>query len=198
MSNQKKLAQHQAVQVASLAVTILGGTAIWSIHAGIRDWSVSAPLVVFFCILTINTFFSIRYFHPFEPARSRSQWLINSILIFLYLLLETSFNDPLRYTIILTILFAIATVKYLALRKTLGTDTTIERKIRVDSYATLVGVVAVIGMFIGVQWVISWTLAIGNIVANIYLLWANPLYIRPLGIFQRLTTKFRNLVSGKK
>ncbi len=180
MVDTKGSAQELTTISAAVVVGVLAVVALLYVPTYLNDWSAAEPLVIFFSVMLINTFFSIRYFHHFEPARSTSQWSINIILFIHYLVLEIYFDRPLWFLVILTSLFAVATWKYILLRRAIGSDAIIARKIRVDGLTTIVAALAVGAAATGAAYFAAWALAIGNIIANIVLLWIHPLYRRGL------------------
>ncbi len=158
------------------AVTIVFGViALISLNS-IVDWVESWPLVVFYATLLTNTFFSVRSFASITPREHLGQQLIDAALAACMFLLVLNFNSILNFTILATLLFIIATLKYVFLTQLAGYSKLLYMKIRIDALGILFCFLAVLGTLSGYgsQTSIIWSAVF--ILANFYVLWWEPHY----------------------
>lgn len=166
------------------AVTIVFGiVAIISMNL-IIDWTVSWPLVVFYATLLTNTYFSVRSFASITPREHLGQQLIDATLAACMFLMALSFNSVLNFTILATLLFIVATLKYVFLTQLAGYSKLLYMKIRIDALGILFCFLAVLGVLFGYgsQTSIIWSAVF--VLANFYVLWWKPHY--------RLETHYEN------
>src|SRR3989338_4569554 len=95
----------------------------------------SLPLLLYYVILVVNTFFSIRTFAPITP-RNTVQTLFDIVLAILYLALALSLGSVLAFSAISAGLFVLAVGKYLHAR-TLIDHPLLPRKIRLNALGAL-------------------------------------------------------------
>ncbi|MDO8664775.1 MAG: hypothetical protein Q7K44_04510 [Candidatus Liptonbacteria bacterium] len=157
----------------TMAFGILG---IVTLNSTVLDWAESWPLVVFYAALLTNTYFSVCSFASITPKRHMGQHLIDAILAACMALLAFNFNSILNFTIISTLLFIIATLKYIFLVKIAGYSKLLYMKIRIDTLGILFCFLAVIGTLLGYGQQISVIWSIVFVLANIYVLWWEPHY----------------------
>jgi hypothetical protein len=140
------------------------------------DWSLSWPLVAFYVLLTINTFFSIRAFASIAHPHDRIQYVADFLLSMCMLLLPFEFNSAFAFIVITLFLFLIATFKYILLLRTVGFSRLLYKKIRIDAVGILFCFVALVWIAFGFSYITSIVFAGVFLVVNIYVLILNPLY----------------------
>lgn len=164
-------AQNRAIA----ATIVLGIIAFISLNS-IIDLAKSWPLVVFYAALLTNTYFSVRSFASITPKEHLGQQLIDAALVACMLLLVLNFNSILNFTILATLLFIVATLKYVFLTRLAGYSKLLYMKIRIDTLGILFCFLAVIGTLWGYGRQVSVIWSIVFILANIYVLWWKPHY----------------------
>lgn len=160
---------------AAAATVFFGVIALISLGS-IVDLSKSWPLVVFYAVLLINTYFSIRTFASITPEENFGQKLIDAALVVCMLLMVFNFNSVLNFTILATLLFIIATLKYVFLTQLAGYSKLLYMKIRIDALGILFCFLAVVGTLWGYGRQASIIWATVFVLANIYVLWWKPHY----------------------
>jgi len=160
------------VWLAGVGFTAFGVLFAW---LRVKDLSASAPLLLFFAVLIVNTVFSVRHFDRVIP-RDHLQTVIDCALIALYILLSSQLHSPRGFTMVATLLFATATMKYVLLTGRVPWTQLLRRKIRIDAIGTLACAVTLAGVLAGHTTVATWTLAIVMLVGNVYVLVLKPLY----------------------
>jgi len=134
------------------------------------------PLSIFFLILIVNTYFSIKLFAQLTPMSDHVQNLMDALLVVLYALLAYGLRNALLFTSILTIVFVVATFKYVLLKRVIDHPRLLKNKTWIDATGVLMCLIAVCGTFFGYEVLTSWFLAIVFGVANIFLLFVKPMY----------------------
>ncbi len=158
------------------AVTIVFGIISLISLNSIVDWTESWPLVVFYATLLTNTYFSVRSFASITPKEHLGQQLIDTALIAFMFLMVLNFNSILNFTILATLLFIIATLKYVFLTQLAGYSKLLYMKIRIDTLGILFCFLAVLGTLFGYGSQTSITWAVVFVLANFYVLWWEPHY----------------------
>lgn len=160
------------------AMAAAGTFAIFGLIAlsSIIDWNKSWPLVVFYAALLTNTYFSVRSFASITPKEHLGQRLIDAVLVVCMLLLVLNFNSILNFTILATLLFIIATLKYVFLTQLAGYSKLLYMKIRIDTLGILLCFLAVIGTLWGYGRQVSIIWSTVFVLANVYVLWWEPHY----------------------
>ena len=155
----------------------VGFTAFGVLFAWLRvtNLAASAPLLLFFAVLIVNTVFSVRHFDRVIP-RDHLQTVIDYALIALYILLASQLHSPRSFTMVATLLFATATMKYVLLTGRVPWTRLLRRKIRIDAIGTLGCALALAGVLAGHAAIATWSLALVMLVGNVYLLVLKPLY----------------------
>ena len=144
----------------------------------VKNWGGAWPLVFFYAILVLNTYFSVRVFSTIAPRHNSIQKFIDCTVVILYLGLATQFENPLNFTILATMLFLACLIKY-----TLLTDliphrrTFLHRKIFLDWLGALLCILAVIGVAANYSYITTILFAFINALANVYLLLIKPFYV---------------------
>ncbi len=149
-------------------------------HTKISDWATAAPLVIFYVTLLINTYFCVRTFAALVPAHHRPQQIFDALLGTTYVALAFTLPSPFFFTLAATLLFALATLKYIALINSLGYSPFLHKKTLIDATGTLACVLALGGITIGQPVFATNLWALAFVIANIYLLVVNPMYPRAL------------------
>ena len=160
----------------AVAVTVVFGIIFLISLNSIVDWTVSWPLVVFYAALLTNTYFSVRSFASITPKEHLGQQLIDAALAACMFLMVLNFNSVLNFTTLATLLFIVATLKYVLLTRLAGYSKLLYMKIRIDTLGILFCFLAVLGTLSGYgsQTSIIWSVVF--VLANFYVLWWKPHY----------------------
>lgn len=158
--------------VATLAFSLAGITSLF-FAAPISSYLL--PHGIFYAVLVINTFLSIRFFSALAPE-NHSQMAIDIVLVLLYLALAFSIGRPLTFAFFALCLFIAASSKYpLLLLVILQTDV-LKRKILIDLMGTAACAAILAATILGYAFEAAWAAAIGFTFANVYLLRVKPMY----------------------
>lgn len=160
---------------AATVTVVFGIIALISLNS-IIDWAESWTLVVFYATLLTNTYFSVRSFASITPKKHLGQQLIDAALAACMFFMVLSFNSILNFTILATLLFIIATLKYVLLTNLAGYSKLLYMKIRIDTLGALFCFIAVLGTLFGYGSQVSIIWAIVFVLANFYVLWLEPHY----------------------
>lgn len=133
------------------------------------------PHFIFYMVLVINTFFSIRFWSALQPNDVR-QFLVDAVLVVTYLTLAFSIGEPMHFAFAALCLFIAAPIKYVLMRGRTAHEALVERKIFLDALGTLACAALILGMLSGYALESTWVFAIGFTLANIYLLFIRPMY----------------------
>jgi len=139
-------------------------------------WAVSLPLIIFYITLLVNTYFSIRCFFDLVPRKNIKQQSIDLVLGALYLILAASLGNQLLFSYTATILFAMATLKYVLLLPSIGHFTSLKRKIFIDCLGIIACILTLGGVLLGYGLLATWLWAGIFTFANIHLLFIKPMY----------------------
>jgi hypothetical protein len=139
------------------------------------DSAVSIPLFIYFTVLLINTFFSIRAFSAITPQNT-VQTLFDMVLAGIYCALAFSFGSALLFSGISTGLFLVAIGKYLHLSRLIAMPEFLARKIKINALGALLSFSALSVAAFGYADIAAWTLGTVFSLANVYLLVLNPMY----------------------
>ncbi len=160
----------------ALAVTILfSAVGCWALLFRDVAWDSALPHAIFYAVLTLNTYFSVRFYSRFTPA-SFFQSGIDCALVTAYIGLALSIGLPTSFALFALAVFAIAPAKYIHLLGKTPYDATLRRKIRIDLLGTSLCVAVVSLTLAGFAVSAAWILSGLFTVANIYLLMINPMY----------------------
>jgi len=152
---------------------VLGSVAA---RATASDVANALPLELFYAVLLLNTYFSIRCFSAIIPRGNRRQQIADATLVALYIMLPASFGNARWFMGFCVLLFTVATLKYVLLLKILAERKLLRKKIIADGLgmmaclAVLGGVVAGYPRLATYLWLAVFT------IANVYLLFINPLH----------------------
>lgn len=150
------------------------GVAAWLLR--VNDPLSSLPLAVFYIVLVINTYFSIRLFSRITPPHNFTQKAFDIILGLLYILLACAIGSASWFVLSASILFGLATVKYTLLQRIVHQPILFRRKIRVNWLGCLVGFLAWVGIWLGHPLIATWAWALLFVLANIFFFFISPLY----------------------
>lgn len=139
----------------------------------------SLPLIVFYAILLINTYFSVRCFSSLGHIHDFLHHSVDTALAVLYVALASQFGNPLWFTATATVLFAMATTKYIILLPQKNHTKLLMRKIATDNSGILLCLLAFIGILTGRVNAAVNGLVIVFLAANIYVFFIHPLYRLP-------------------
>ncbi len=136
----------------------------------------TAPLL-FYILLLINSFFSIKFFLKIIP-RNTFQNIIDVILIIFYILIALNLGNGIFFTLYLAMFFALAVLKYTRLLNLVNQPKLLRRKITANTLGILLALAAYFGILNGYETVSLWAMTIVFAVANVYYLFVKPLYRR--------------------
>ncbi len=140
------------------------------------DWQLTLPILIFYTVLCINTFYSIRIFTAITSVTDIAQWITDFLLIFLYVWLAWYIGDAQISLFIASLMFAAATIKYTLLQKTSKYRNLLRKKIVIDSIGTF-GTILAYGATIFIHPTnFVWIWSISFVLVNIYILVHDPLY----------------------
>ncbi len=161
----------------ALAVTaVFGAIALISLSS-VVDWGRSWPLVLFYGTILLNTYFSVRSFASITPKEHLGQQIIDAVLVLCLFLMVMNFNSVLNFIIWTTLLFIVATLKYIFLARLAGYSKLLYMKIRIDALGILFCFLALLGTLWGYGRQVSAIWAVVFVLANIYVLKLNPHYL---------------------
>ena len=141
----------------------------------VADGYGSLPLLAYYAVLLINTFFSIRTLSAITPTNT-VQTLFDVVLAALYCALALSFGSVLLFSGISASLFFIAIAKYVHLDRLIAKPKLLHRKIQINALGALLSLLAFGMATFGPIDISAWTLCVVFSLANIYLLAINPMY----------------------
>jgi len=144
----------------------------------VTDWQIAVPLMIFYFVMLVNSFFSIRYFALLEPLRDRRQFILDLGMIVTYASAPFFFSYPVIFSAICTTLFVLGSIKYFVLTHHQTTPILI-RKTRIDYLTAVFGFPVTWLMTTDHVLFVAWAFAIGNIIVNYELLIRRPLYPFP-------------------
>ena len=158
---------------AAIACLLFIGFGVFGWFRAVETFSL--PLLLYYVILVVNTFFSIRTFAPITP-RNTVQTLFDIVLAILYLALALSFASVFFFSLISAALFLGAVGKYTHLLRLVAYPTLLRRKIRLNALAALLSAVVFCTAVAGFPEIAAWLLCIVFGLANIYVLVIRPMY----------------------
>lgn len=136
---------------------------------------VALPHLLFYTVLTYNTFFSVRLFVRIEP-HTFEQMLIDAALTIAYILLGLSIGHAWSFAFCALGIFGIAPLKYTRMLDVVPHTRFLRKKITIDLLGTLL-CITIIGLTIaGYPLLAAWMLAGIFALANVYFLGINPMY----------------------
>jgi hypothetical protein len=162
-----------ARSIAATGAFMAAGLASWLLL--VRDWRSAIIQSIFYIILIVNTYFSIRCFSRIAP-RTLGQLCVDSILAALYLMLAACICDGAAFMFIASCIFAVAVLKYEFMLKALSNSETVKRKILVDALGAVLCVTGWGAIQLGYGQSASAAVTFVFAVANLYLLILRPMY----------------------
>lgn len=161
---------------ASLATIIITLAGVYGfILDGVWQSDVGVPLAVFYFLLVVNTFFSVRFFSSLI-ALDAGQHIIDAILLVFYVLIAFSMDNGIAFFFFTLCLFLIASLKYILLLKHAVHAKILWRKIRINLTGAAGCGIAMSGVLLGHPLESAWTMAVAFGIANVYLLLIKPMY----------------------
>lgn len=145
----------------------------------VSDTVAALPLELFYTVLLVNTYFSIRCFSAIIPRGNRRQQIVDVTLVALYVMLPASFGSTLWFMVFTLLLFVVATFKYILLLEIMAQRQLLRKKIMADGVGTVACLVVLGGVLAGYPLLATYLWLAVFIIANIYLLIINPLYRLP-------------------
>lgn len=134
------------------------------------------PNALFYAVITVNTFFSVRLFARIAPP-SLSQLLVDGLLVLAYLGLAFSLGREWAFPFFALCIFVAAPIKYVLMLGVVPHSGLLKKKLLIDLSGTTLCVVALLGaVFFDYPVAVAWGLAIVFSLANIYLLAIRPMY----------------------
>jgi hypothetical protein len=160
----------------------------WLVCIGLAAWAVLVifkfkiypeffAIFIFYTLLLLNTFFSIRLFATITPKDHFGQRLWDILLFLCLIFLPFFFNVSLNFVFMTLLLFVAATLKYIFLMPIVGFSKLLFEKIRIDTLGILLCLSCLAGLIIGFTKTSLdlWTLVF--FLANVYVLWYKPIYL---------------------
>lgn len=132
-------------------------------------------LLVYYIVLVINTFFSIRTFSDITP-RNTVQTLFDGVLLVLYCALALSFGSVAVFAGVSAVLFAIAIAKYAHAGNAVAHRALLYRKMTLNALAGLLSLLTLSIALFGYPRIGAWVLGVVFALANIYVLAIKPMY----------------------
>lgn len=160
---------------ALLASALFTGIGVWGWFTTAPGNAEAIPLGIYFAVLIVNTFFSIRLFAAITPKNS-AQTLFDAALVGMYGALAFSFGSVTLFCSVLSAFFPLSIAKYVHLNRLITQPRLLPRKIRINILGCLLSLVALGIALIGLAPVAAWMLAGIFTIANVYLLFINPMY----------------------
>jgi hypothetical protein len=137
--------------------------------------AVLLPQVIFYGVLVLNTFFSVRFFSRIAPE-NLSQIEIDTVLVVLYFALAASLGRPVSFAFFALCLFIAASSKYPLLLLVIPQTDILKRKILIDLLGTATCAAILGATILGYALEAAWAAAILFTLANVYLLAIKPMY----------------------
>jgi CDP-diglyceride synthetase len=125
----------------------------------------------------VNTYYSVRCFSDIHGADGAlSERIIDALLVAAYLLLAFQFGSILRFVVVTTTLFVIATLKYTFLLGPHDHARILQRKIILDTLCTFACLLALAGVLAGWALLASAIWFFAFVIGNIYILLMSDIY----------------------
>jgi hypothetical protein len=127
------------------------------------------PHAIFYSVLVLNTYFSIRLFHHLSTSR-RDQQTSNVVLAAAYCLLPVFMGRSPFFELIASLLFALATFKYVLLYRSEKLRI-IKRKLQIDLMGCALCVSSFLAALHDHPVAGSWVLSVVFLIGSLYLLY---------------------------
>lgn len=171
------MSKFQSTLAATIMTIGLLGFAVFMAQGEAENQLLRTALVILYCLLIINTFFSVRFFMQITPLRDWRQQLMNTLLLVIYILLATKFDEPLTFVILIALLFSMATVKYILLAWVIQEKLVLQKKILVDAFGTIVSILVVLGVAGGYEILAIFIGGAIFLIADIYVITVKSIYV---------------------
>ncbi len=133
------------------------------------------PHSIFYALLVLNTFFSVRFFSGILVPSSR-QFVVDAALVILYAALAYSLGNPAGFPLAATALFGFASLKYIIELGSNPYTAVLKRKITIDLLGAAFCAAIFVGALFGYPLESAWAFATIFALANVYLLLIRPMY----------------------
>jgi hypothetical protein len=134
-----------------------------------QPWAAKAPNAVFYAVLVLNTFYSVRFFDGLPP-QARDERVIDGVLTVLYVGLAATIGTLVPFAAVATLLFAAAVAKYVLLLRVVDRRDILRRKILIDGLGLALCLATLIASLLFDPLWSAWTEALVFAAANVYLL----------------------------
>ncbi len=159
----------------------IAATVLFSVVAVISLWKGAfsspyfIPHILFYAVLTLNTFFSVKLYASIQP-KNIPQFFIDAVLGVLYIALALSIGDQVLFSLFALLVFIAATPKYALMLGKIPHEALLRRKIKIDTTGIALCAAVFIGTILGFGMLSAWVLAVVFALANVYLLLIRPMY----------------------
>lgn len=160
---------------AFLVTYLFSTVGLWSVFFHAPSGIFVVPHALFYAVLTLNTYFSVRFYSVFTPD-SLFQTGIDLALAAAYICLALSIGLPLAFSLFALVIFIIAPAKYAHMIGSTAHDATLRRKILIDLLGTALCMLVFALTLTYHELSAAWIFAVLFGAANIYLLGINPMY----------------------
>lgn len=134
------------------------------------------PNAIFYAVLVVNTFYSVRLFARIAPA-SVAQTAVDLTLVAAYVGLALSLGREWAFPFFALCIFVAAPIKYVLMLGSVPNSELLKKKLLIDLSGTVMSVFTLLGaIFLSYPLTAAWALAILFSLANIYLLAIRPMY----------------------
>jgi len=139
------------------------------------DTHIAWPDSLFYGIIVLNTFFSVRLFSHITPP-SFWQALTDGALVLAYVALALAIGSEWAFPFFALCIFIAAVIKYALMLRIVPHEDVLKRKIIIDMLGVALCATALGVALAGWTLTSAWLLAIVFTIANIYLLLIKPMY----------------------
>lgn len=133
------------------------------------------PHALFYAVITLNTFFSVRLYASIQPAAA-AQYALDALLTGIYTALALSIGRPEWFAAAALAIFIAATPKYAHMLGRIPHDALLRRKILIDLSGVAFCALVFAGTAFGYPYESAWVLAVVFALANVYHLLIHPMY----------------------
>jgi hypothetical protein len=145
-------------------------------YTGIGEMHLALPLVLFYVLLLLNTYFSVRCFSSVPESESSLQVVINVLLSLIYAGLAALFQNPPAFVWLTILLFFVAALKY-ALIDSKEFSNILRRKTVIDLVGGIWCTTAFGALSYSPASYVLWIWFVGFIIGNIYVLLGSTHYV---------------------
>ena len=135
------------------------------------------PTALLFDLILLNTFFSIRMFASVTSPRDHMQNTVDLGLMLLYVWMTTAIGDARLFACACTVMFALATYKYVLLLGCIPHRKLLRHKIQIDIIGTLGAFIALLGITFVDASLSLWAWVVLFALAKIDIFILRPLYV---------------------